>query len=104
MLLHGPGPRADWRPLRSTLAYLQTDTDFASLIVGEVNAGLFSSVLNLEHRGKVSFHHAFALLDPLKLRQTDPGSASKLTLAPAQKRPRRPYLSRVSHRFAVFFI
>ena len=45
MLLHGPEPRVDWRPLRSTLAYLQTDTDFASLIVGEVNAGLFSSVL-----------------------------------------------------------
>jgi hypothetical protein len=44
MLLHGPEPRVDWRPLRSTLAYLQTDTDFASLIVGEVNAGLFSSV------------------------------------------------------------
>jgi hypothetical protein len=78
MLLHGPGPRADWRPLRSTLAYLQTDTDFASLIVGEVNAGLFSSVLNLEHRGKVSFHHAFALLDPLKLARPTPAARASL--------------------------
>jgi hypothetical protein len=63
---------------------LQADTDFASLIVGEVNAGLFSSVLNLEHCGKVSFHHAFALFDPLKRRQADLGGASKLTLAPAR--------------------
>jgi hypothetical protein len=45
-----------------------------------VNAGLFWSVLNLEHFGKVSFHHAFALFDPLKRRQADPGGASKLTL------------------------
>jgi hypothetical protein len=45
-----------------------------------VNAGLFWSVLNLEHFGKVSFHHAFALFDPLKRRQADPGSASKLNL------------------------
>jgi hypothetical protein len=66
----------------------QTDADFACFIVGEVNAGLFWSVLNLEHFGKVSFHHAFALFDPLKRRQADPGGASKLTLAPAQEPPR----------------
>ena len=75
-----------------------------SFIVGEVNAGLFSSFLNLEHCGKASFHHAFALLDPLKRRQADPGGASKLTLAPAQEPPRCPYLRRVSHQFAGFLI
>jgi len=37
---------------------------------------------------KLPFHHAFALFDPLKRRQADPGGASKLTLAPAQERPR----------------
>jgi len=38
-------------------------------IVGEVDASPFESVLNLEHCGEVSFHHAFVLLtthaDPL---------------------------------------
>jgi hypothetical protein len=79
------------------LVYSQTDADFAGFIVGEVNAGLFKHFLYLEDRGEVSFHHPFILLDPLERRQADPGTAGKLTLTPAQERPRRPYLRRISH-------
>jgi hypothetical protein len=81
------GARSAGGPALSTTSLsrcAQTDADFACFIVGEVNAGLFWSVLNLEHFGKVSFHHAFALFDPLKRRQADLGGASKLTLAPAR--------------------
>jgi hypothetical protein len=35
-----PYPAARRVPLHSTLAYPQTDTDLAGLIVGEMNAGL----------------------------------------------------------------
>jgi hypothetical protein len=71
-----------WRPYSFVFVYLQTDAHFAGSVVGEVNAGLFKDFLNLEGRGEVSFHHSFILLDPLERGQTDPGFASKLTLAP----------------------
>jgi hypothetical protein len=32
------------------------------------------------------------LLDPLECRQSNPGGAGQLTLAPAQERPRSAYL------------
>ncbi len=38
------------RPTLSTLACLQTDSDFAGFIVGEVNASLLKSLLYLEDR------------------------------------------------------
>jgi hypothetical protein len=85
----------------STLACLQTDSDFAGFIISELNAGLLKDVLYLEDRGEVSFHDSFILLDPLEGRQPNPGGAGKLTLAPAQERPRSAYLRRVSHPFAV---
>ena len=86
------------------LAYLQTDADFSGFIVGEVNAGLFKGFLYLEDRGEISFHNSFILLDPLKRRQPNPGGTGKLTLAPAQERPRCAYLRRISHPFEVFSI
>jgi hypothetical protein len=94
----------NWGTAESTLAHLQTDADFAGFIIGEVNSGLFKRFLYFEDRGEVSFHYPFILLDALERRQADPGAAGKFTLAPAQERPRRPYLRRVSHRFAVFMI
>ena len=54
------------------LAYLQTDSDFAGLIVVELNAGLLKDLLYLEDGGEVSFHYSFILLDPLEGRQPDP--------------------------------
>ena len=78
--------------------------DFAGFVVGEVNAGLLKDLLYLEDRGKISFHNSFVLLDPLKRRQTHPGGAGKLILAPTQERSRCPYLGRISHRFEVFLI
>ena len=47
------------------------------------NAGLLKGFLYLEDGGEASFHDSFVLLDPLKRRQADPGSAGKLALAPA---------------------
>ena len=88
-------------PTHSTLACLQTDSDFAGFIISELNAGLLKGVLYLEDRGEVSFHDSFILLDPLEGRQPYAGSAGKLILAPAQERPRSAYLRRVSHPFAV---
>ena len=80
------------RPTHLTLACLQTDPDFAAFIISELNAGLLKDFLNLEDRGEVSFHDSFILLDPLEGRQPNPGGAGKLTLAPAQERPRSAYL------------
>ena len=88
----------------STVAYSQTDADFSRFIIGEINAGLFKGFLYLEYGREVSFHNAFVPLDPLKRRQTDPGRASKLTLAPAKQCPRCPYLRGISHPFVVFAI
>jgi hypothetical protein len=62
---------------------LQTDSDFAGFVVGEMNAGLFKNFLYLEDRGEISFHNSFILLDPLKGCQADTGGACELTLAPA---------------------
>jgi hypothetical protein len=70
-------------PTHSTLACLQTDSDFAGFIISELNAGLLKGVLYLEDRGEVSFHDSFILLDPLEGRQPYAGSAGKLILAPA---------------------
>jgi hypothetical protein len=81
----------------STLGYLQTDANFTGFVIGEANSGLFKYFLYFEDRGEVSFHYPFILLDALKRRQADPGAAGKLTLAPAQERPRCPYLRRISH-------
>jgi len=44
------------------------DADFASVIVSEVNAGLFKDFLYLEDCGEISFHNSFILFDPLKRR------------------------------------
>jgi hypothetical protein len=44
------------------------DANFASVIVCEVNAGLFKGFLNLEDCGEISFHNSFILFDPLKRR------------------------------------
>jgi hypothetical protein len=66
---------------------LQTDSDFAGLIVVELNASLLKDLLYLEDGGEVSFHYSFILLDPLEGRQPDPGSAGKLALAPATTGP-----------------
>ena len=71
------------RPTHSTLACLQTDSDFAGFIISELNAGPLKDVLYLEDRGEISFHDSFILLDPLEGRQPNAGSAGKLTLAPA---------------------
>jgi hypothetical protein len=49
--------------LHSTVAYLQTDADLSSFIVGEQNAGLFKCLLYFEDGGEVFFHDAFVLLD-----------------------------------------
>ena len=65
------------------LACLQADTNFVSFVVDEVNASLFQNFLNLEHRGEVPFHHAFALLNTLQRRQADFCGIGKLSLAPA---------------------
>src|SRR6516225_1919358 len=62
-------------PTHSTLACLQTDSDFAGFIISELNAGLFKDVLYLEDRGEVSFHDSFILLDPLEGRQPNAGGA-----------------------------
>src|SRR5215469_4611739 len=70
-------------PAHSTLACLQTDSDFAGFIISELNAGLLKDVLYLEDRGEVSFHDSIILLDPLEGRQPNAGGAGKLTLAPA---------------------
>ena len=70
-------------PTHSTLACLQTDSDFAGFIISELDAGLLKDVLYLEDRGEVSFHDSFILLDSLEGRQTNAGGAGKLTLAPA---------------------
>jgi hypothetical protein len=40
----------------SSVSYSQTDADFSSFIIGEVNAGLFKGFLYLEGGGEVSFH------------------------------------------------
>jgi hypothetical protein len=81
----------------STLGYLQTDANFTAFVIGEANSGLLKYFLYFEDRGEVPFHYPFILLDALKRRQADPGAAGKLTLAPAQERPRCPYLRRISH-------
>ena len=86
----------------SSLVCFQTYADLSSFIVGEDNAGFFKCILYFEGSGKVSFHNSLSLLDPLKRRQADPCHASELALAPAQKRARRPYLGRISHRFSIF--
>jgi hypothetical protein len=70
-------------PTHSTLACLQTDSDFAGFIISELNACLLKDVLYLEDRREVSFHDTFILLDPLEGRQPNAGGAGKLTLAPA---------------------
>ena len=67
----------------SMLACLQTDPDFAGLIISELNAGLLKDVLYLEDRGEVSFHDSFILLDALEGREPNAGGAGKLSLAPA---------------------
>src|ERR1700751_1359790 len=85
----------------STLDCLQTDCHFAGFIIGKLNAGLLKNLLYLEDRGEVSFHDSFILVDPLERRQLNSGGVGKLTLAPAQERPRSAYLRRVSHPFAV---
>jgi hypothetical protein len=77
------GALASESATNSTLACLQTDSDFAGFIISELNAGLLKDVLYLEDRGEVSFHDSFILLDPLEGRQTHAGGAGKLTLAPA---------------------
>ena len=69
-------------PTHSTLACLQTDSNFAGFIISELDAGLLKDVLYLEDRGEVSFHDSFILLDPLEGRQPNPSGAGKLTLAP----------------------
>ena len=92
----------DSAPSHSSLVCFQTDADLSSFIVGEENAGFFKCILYFEGSGKVSFHNSLSLLDPLQRRQADPSHASELALAPAQKRARRPYLGRISHRFSIF--
>jgi hypothetical protein len=44
------------------------DADFASVIVSEVNAGLFEDFLYLKDCGEISSHNSFILFDPLKRR------------------------------------
>jgi hypothetical protein len=39
--------RTYWRPILLTLTHLQANADFASFIVGEVNAGMFKDCLYL---------------------------------------------------------
>ena len=85
--------------IHSTPAYVQTDANFASFIIGEMNAGVLKSFLYLEDRGEVSFHDPFILFDALKRRQPNTGDAGKFTLTPTQERPPCAYLRRISHPF-----
>ena len=82
--------------LDSMLGYLQMDADFASFIIGEVNASLLKHLLYFEDRGEVSFHLPFIFLDPLERRHANPGATGELTLAPAQERPRCTYPQRIT--------
>lgn len=81
------------------LVCFQTDANFARVIVGEMNAGLFKDFLYFEDRGEIAFHNPFILFDPLKRRQPNARITGKLTLAPAQQRPCCTYLRRISHPF-----
>ena len=98
--------RSDWRIERSPMiqrsAIRKSDANFTAFVIGEANSGLLKYFLYFEDRGEVSFHYPFILLDALKRRQADPGAAGKLTLAPAQERPRCPYLRRISHDWNVY--
>src|SRR5262245_15944404 len=65
-------PASGARCSESSGPHFQSDADLSRIVFGEVNAGLFKSLLYFEDSREVPFHDAVVLFDALQGCQANP--------------------------------